>query len=173
VHPPLLLTGGPASGKTATAQQIAETLKRAAVIDVDDIRHLVVAGHAAPWEGDEGALQQRLGVENACTLAHRFLEAGIDVVICDVATAPTLQLYRDLLPHVVIVRLRVTLAEARCRARLRPVHLTAAEFETLHSQQPQTESLVDHVLDVDRLSIHEQADAVITWWISDSAAAGR
>jgi predicted kinase len=58
----MLLTGGPASGKSATAAELAKTLPRVAVNDVDDIRHLVVAGHAAPCEGDDGVLQQRIGV---------------------------------------------------------------------------------------------------------------
>jgi dephospho-CoA kinase len=35
---PLLLTGGPAAGKSATSLRMVDTLRRAAVIDVDDIR---------------------------------------------------------------------------------------------------------------------------------------
>ena len=97
MHPPLLLTGGPAAGKSATSRRLVESLRRAAVIDVDDIRHLVVAGHAAPWEGTEGQRQQRIGVENACDLARRFLHEGVDVVLCDVISHETAALYRDLL----------------------------------------------------------------------------
>ena len=107
----MLLTGGPASGKSATAAELAKTLPRVAVIDVDDIRHLVVAGHAAPWDGDEGVLQQRIGVENSCDLARRFLGAGIEVVMADVFNDATAALYRRLVPSVVIVRLRLPLRE--------------------------------------------------------------
>jgi predicted kinase len=65
----LVLTGGPAAGKSTTARRLAQTRPRAALIDVDDIRQLIVSGAAAPWEGDEGRRQQHLGVENACGLA--------------------------------------------------------------------------------------------------------
>ena len=58
---PLLLTGPPAAGKSTTARVLADSLPVAAMIDVDDIRQLVVAGHAAPWDGEAGLLQQRLG----------------------------------------------------------------------------------------------------------------
>ena len=77
---PLLLTGPPAAGKSTTARAVAALRPRAAVIDVDDIRLLVVSGHAAPWQGDEGRLQQRVGVENACDLANRLESAEFDVV---------------------------------------------------------------------------------------------
>lgn len=89
------------------------------MIDVDDIRHLVVAGHAAPWEGSEGRRQQQLGVENACDLAGRFHMAGIEVVLADFLTTATAARYRQHLPDVRIVRLRLPLVEARRRARLR------------------------------------------------------
>jgi len=59
----LLLTGGPAVGKSSTAGLLARSRPRAAVIDVDDVRQLVVSGGAAPWEGEEGRRQQHLGVE--------------------------------------------------------------------------------------------------------------
>jgi hypothetical protein len=59
---PLVLTGGPAVGKSATARLVALSRPLAAVIDVDEIRQLVISGHAAPWEGQEGRRQHRLGV---------------------------------------------------------------------------------------------------------------
>ena len=99
-------------------------------IDVDDIRQLVVAGHAAPWDGEAGLFQQRLGVENACDLARRFASSGIEVVIADVVTVQTAELYRTRLPSVLIVHLRISLAEARRRATQRPVYLTEDEFES-------------------------------------------
>ena len=98
-----MLTGGPASGKSATSLRLAKDLHRVAVIDVDDIRHLVVAGHAAPWEGDEGARQQRIAVRNACDLARSFLDARIEVIMSDVLSPDTFQLYRERLPSLVTV----------------------------------------------------------------------
>ena len=55
---PLLITGPPAAGKSATARALAGLLPLAAVIDVDDLRQLVVAGHAAPWDGESGLVHQ-------------------------------------------------------------------------------------------------------------------
>jgi shikimate kinase len=160
---PLLLTGPPASGKSATARALAGSLRLAAVIDVDDIRHLVVAGHLAPWAGEAGRGQQRLGVENACDLAARFLQAGIDVVIADVLSAATAQTYRSRLPDVIIVGLRISFAEAARRATFRPLHLSAEEFRRLHHEQPHLD-LADHVIEVDDLDLTAQVAAVRRLW---------
>jgi hypothetical protein len=54
MYPPLVLTGGPAVGKSTTANLFARRRPRAAVVDVDDVRQLVVSGAAAPWDGAEG-----------------------------------------------------------------------------------------------------------------------
>ena len=164
MRPPLLLTGGPASGKSTTARAVAATLPRAAVVDVDDVRQLVVAGHAAPWEGDEGIRQQRLGVENACDLARRFLGAGVEVVLSDVLNADTADRYRRRLPDLVVVRFEISLVEARRRATRRPVHLTDAEFEHLHALEATNALLVDHSIEVGGLSQEEQARAVLEVW---------
>ena len=134
------------------------------MIDVDDIRQLVVAGHAAPWDGEAGLNQQRLGVENACDLARRFASSGIEVVIADVLTAQTAELYRARLSDVMIVHLRISLTEARRRAAQRPVYLTDDEFELLHRQQPSDARLYDDVVDVDGLDLAGQVAAVRRIW---------
>ncbi|HKN45121.1 MAG TPA: hypothetical protein VJW23_14505, partial [Propionibacteriaceae bacterium] len=97
--------GAQAAGKSATPLRLVEPLRRVAVIDVDDIRHLVIAGHAVPWEGSEGRLQQRIGVENAWDLARRYLHWSIDVVLSDVLNYEAAALYRHLLPGILIVQL--------------------------------------------------------------------
>jgi predicted kinase len=165
MRPPLLLTGGPAAGKSSTALRLVESLRQAAVIDVDDIRHLVVTGHAAPWDGSEGQLQQRIGVENACDLTRRYLHWGIDVVLSDVLNSETAAHYRHLLPGILIVQLRLPLAEARRRASLRPVYLTEDEFDALHASQV-NDLAPDHILDVGPLTLGEQSDAVARLWES-------
>jgi len=162
---PLLLTGPPAVGKSTTARVLADTLPLAAVIDVDDVRQLVVAGHAAPWHGEAGLLQQRLGVENACDLARRFASAGIEVVIADVLTLSTAELYRARLPSVMIVHLRISLAGARRRATQRPVYLKDDEFEQLHREQPAGAELYGQVVDVDGLDLAAQVGEVRRIWL--------
>jgi hypothetical protein len=82
----------------------------------DDVRQLVVSGAVAPWDRPEGLPQQRLGVENACGHARRFHERGFEVIVTDVLTPETLQLYRRHLPRCLIVRLHVLPPEARHRA---------------------------------------------------------
>src|SRR5688500_1725013 len=113
MRPPLLLTGPPAAGKSTTAMRLINSAHRGAVVDVDDVRQLVVVGHAAPWEGAEGRRQQRVGVGNACDLARRFLSVGIEVILVDVVTPTTADLYRSRLPNLEIIRLRLPLGEAR------------------------------------------------------------
>lgn len=134
------------------------------MIDVDDVRQLVVSGGAAPWEGDEGRAQQRLGVENTCGLAARFLDGGVEVVIADVLVPDTLELYRALLPEVLVVRLYVTPAEASRRAGTRVVHLTDDEFRALHDNDRRDPPAADHHLEVSDLTLDAQAAVVAALW---------
>jgi predicted kinase len=165
MHSPLVLTGGPAVGKSTVANLLARRCARAAVIDVDDVRQLVVSGAAAPWDGSEGRAQQRLGVTNACGLARAFHREGFEVVIADVLTPETLQLYRTQLPGCLTVRLHVSPQEARRRASTRKVYLTDAEFETLHAQDRDNAPGADYHLDVTTFTIDEQVAAVLTIWM--------
>jgi len=160
----LVLTGPPAVGKSTTARAVAAGLKRCAVVDVDDVRQLVVSGGAAPWDGEEGLHQQRLGVRNACALARNVTAAGIEVVIADVLTPETSALYREMLPGCLVVHLTVPLEEAWRRAATRTVWLTDAEFIALHEADAAADLAADHVLDVGDLDADEQAAAVEAMW---------
>lgn len=160
----LVLTGPPAVGKSTTAHALARERDRCAVIDVDDVRQLVVSGGAAPWDGEEGQRQQRLGVQNACALARNVIDAGIDVVVADVLTPGTSALYRELLPGCLVVHLTVPLEEARRRAATRTVWLTDEEFVGLHEADAAADLAADHVIDVRGLDPDEQAAAVEEVW---------
>ncbi len=129
---PLVLTGGPAVGKSTCARALAEALPRAAVIDADDVRQLVVTGAAAPWQGPEGRAQHALGARNAAMLARSLHAAGFAVVVADVITPATAEVYRAELPTCLLVHLRISVAGARQRAATRSVHLTDEEFVLLH-----------------------------------------
>ncbi|MFD7153426.1 hypothetical protein ACFV9C_02440 [Kribbella sp. NPDC059898] len=161
---PLVLTGGPAVGKSATGRALAEGHPRCAYVDVDDIRQLVVSGAAAPWDDDEGLEQQRLGVVNACGIARNFLAAGIDVVIADVLTPETSELYKQNLPGCVIVHLRVGLPEALRRAASREAWLTDTEFRMLHAQNASNPPYADHHIQVDTLDLPHQIAVVAALW---------
>ncbi|MFC5823695.1 hypothetical protein [Nonomuraea insulae] len=160
----LILTGPPAVGKSTIGRLLAGERPRAAFIDIDDVRHLVVGGHAAPWSGQEGLRQQRLGVLNGCALARNFLDGDIDVVMVDVLTDSTAELYRASLPDVLILKLEVDFREAERRAGTRPVHLTPEEFRALHDQQGEFTG-DDIRLDVSRLSAEDAAARVRDIWV--------
>ena len=136
----LILTGPPASGKNSVAPFVARQRPRCAVIDVDQLRHMLVQPHAAPWEGAEGERQARLGVENACLLAARFAEDGCDVILLDFLWEYTIDIYRTRLAHLrpQIVLLMPSLEETLRRNHVRgwlPAHEVAmlyAKLETFH-----------------------------------------
>lgn len=170
VRRPLVLTGGPAVGKTTTGRSLAEARPRAAFVDVDDLRQLVVAGHEA-W-GVPGAAQRALGAANACALARRFTGAGFDVAVADVVTPATAEVYRRELPGCLLVHLTVTPAEARRRAATRPVWLTDEEFDDLHRADAADPPAADHLLDVTGWSPAEQRAAVDALWAATASAVG-
>lgn len=161
---PLVLTGGPAVGKTTCGRALAEERPRAAYIDVDDVRQLIVAGHEAPWAGPGGRDQHALGARNASVLATNFLEADFDVTIADVLTPTTSRIYRDALPNCLIVHLEISLAGAHQRAATRTVYLTTDEFDALHRADAQSPPEAEVVLQVDGLRLEEQLNAIRRIW---------
>lgn len=164
IRPPLVLCGPPAVGKSATGRALALSRSPCALIDVDDVRQLVLTGAAVPWDGEEGLRQQRLGVLNACAIASNLTKARIDVVVADVVTPGTLALYREQLRGCVVVRLTVSLTEARRRAASRRVWLREEEFLALHAADAMVQPEADHVLDVTSLDLAAQAAAVERVW---------
>ncbi|TDD55426.1 hypothetical protein E1263_26100 [Kribbella antibiotica] len=161
---PLILTGGPAVGKSVTARALAEGRPRCAFIDVDDVRQFVVTGAAAPWDGEEGRAQQRLGLKNACILARNFLAVGIEVVVADVLTPETSDLYRRELSECLIVHMTVGFPEAVRRAASRKVWLTDDEFQMLHEADAADPPHADHRVQVDTLDVQGQTENVARLW---------
>ncbi|MBA8795217.1 putative kinase [Friedmanniella endophytica] len=160
---PLVITGGPAAGKTTCGRRLAEQRDRAAYVDADDIRQLVVAGAATLWSGPEGEAQAALGARHCSLLARSFSAAGFAVVISDVLTPATLEVYRRELPDCLVVALRISFGEARRRAATRPVHLTDDEFAWLHALTARPLE-VDAVLPVDGLSVDDQVAELRRLW---------
>jgi hypothetical protein len=164
IRPPLILAGAPAVGKTVTARALARDRARCAVIDVDDLRQLVVAGAAAPWEGLEGAKQRSLGASNACALTRSFTAAGFEVVIADVVTPETSDLYKRELPSAVVVHMAVSWPEALRRAATRTRWLTDQEFRSLHLADVARPPDADYRQHVDALTIEQQIVQVGRLW---------
>ncbi len=166
---PLILSGGPAAGKTSGARALAEELGRAAFVDADDVRQLVVAGAATLWSGPEGMTQAVLAAHNVARLARDLVAAGFEVTVADFLVPETLAVYRSELAGCFVVQLSLSLEAARARATTRPVYLTEDEFELLHAMVA-VPPAVDLVLPVDGMSEAEQRTAVRTAWLAASRA---
>ena len=164
---PLVLSGGPAVGKSTCARRLAEERDRGAFIDADDIRQLVVAGDATLWSGDEGRVQHVLAARNVAGLARNLADAGFVVTVADVVTAEALAVYRAELPDCVVIHLALTVSDAREGAATRTVYLTDDEFDLLHDGMASPPA-VDVVLDVGGLTVDEQTDAIRRAWLSAS-----
>lgn len=95
----MVLTGPPAVGKTTAGRALAASRRQGAYVDVDDIRQLVVAEHAAPWDGPEGIHQQLFGERDESLLAREFGAPGLSM-IADVVIPRTLAVYRSCCPDV-------------------------------------------------------------------------
>lgn len=169
-RPPLIVTGGPAAGKTTTGRTLARSLPRAAFINADDIRQLIVGGAAAAWEGAAGEQQMDLAARNVAALARNFHDDGFDVVIADVLDPSTVKTYRRHLPDIVMVHLVVSFDEAQRRAATRGMWLTDEEFTWLHQRDKKHPPAVDVRLDVDGLNLPAQVAAVRdAWWSAASS----
>ena len=130
----LILTGPPAAGKSMLGPLIAKQRIHCAVIDVDRVRAMLVQPHIAPWLGEEGMAQLRLGAQNACALARNFVAEGYDVVILDVLTDETAAIYQTELaerPHQIVLLLP-SLAESLLRNQIRGQWLTDEEVRLLY-----------------------------------------
>lgn len=148
----LILTGPPASGKNSIAPHIAKQRNRCAIIDVDQVRWMLVQPHAAPWEGEEGKRQMHFGVENACLLATRFADAGNDVIILDFLWDYTSGIYQDRLAayHLKIIQLMPTRAEILRRNVDRGGWLPPHEVEMLYDF---AQAMHSYDLQIDNTSI--------------------
>jgi len=79
-----LITGPAGAGKSSVTKALAKKFTRSAVINVDQIRGMIVGGYKKPWPyDDEAELQLSLSAKNACEIANNFLEKGFKVFIDD------------------------------------------------------------------------------------------
>lgn len=130
----LILTGPPASGKNTVGLALAELRTKCALVDVDRLRTMVRKPHAAPWQGEEGLDQAKLGIVNAAMLSRRFLAYGCDVIILDFLWSYSLSLYRDELggSEPKVVRLMPSLATCLKRNQKRGQWLQDDEVVMLY-----------------------------------------
>lgn len=165
---PLVISGGPAAGKSTCGRLLAEERSRGAFIDADDVRQLVVAGAETLWSGPAGREQHVLAVRNVAALARNLVDSGFDTTIADVVTPEAFAAYRTELPDCVVVHLALPLAEARERAATRTVYLTDDEFDLLHGLLASPPD-ADAVIDVTGMTVEQQTDAIRRAWASASS----
>ena len=164
VRRPLVLTGGPGAGKNTCGRRLAEGRQRCAFVDADDLRQLVVAGAAAPWEGPEGERQRELGARSSAALAAGFGAAGFEVVVADVLTPASLRIWRLAVPDAVVVRLVQTPDEALRRLGGRHRWITDEELRWLHGVEAADPPAADAVLEVAGLDLDAQVAALEHLW---------
>lgn len=160
---PLILSGGPAVGKSSCGRTLALERGRAAHIDADDIRQLVVAGEETLWSGPEGEAQLLLAARNVSTIGRNFVEAGFDLTVADIVTAASLPVYRAELPDCFVIHLQITLDGARERAATRRVYLTDEEFDLLHAMVANPPD-IDLVVNVEGMTSEQQLAVIRKAW---------
>jgi predicted kinase len=81
-----LLTGGPGSGKSTIARLVAKRFPRCFVINVDELREMMVSGRSPPERGwsDEALQEFRRARAAAINMARLYASQGIEVIIDDV-----------------------------------------------------------------------------------------
>ena len=73
-----IISGPPAVGKSTISKRIANVLSRSALISGDQVHHMIVGGHLAPWKDER---QDNLTWNNIVGLTKNFVDFGLDVVI--------------------------------------------------------------------------------------------
>lgn len=160
--PVLVLTGPAAVGKNTIAGNVAESVPKLAIVDVDVVRWMYFKPHFAPWGGHDGLRQQELGVRNACALARNFVEEGVPTLLLDVVTNRTAALYREYLaglsPIIVLVLPDWSVVEERLLAR--PHTITFDEAKLVYEWQRDLNDF-DYRIDNNDASAAEIAREVI------------
>ena len=159
----LLLVGGPAgAGKSTVAVAWCRTRHRAVLIDLDEVRDLIIAGRADPQVLTPlQAEQYELSVRACVALARVFLAAGYDVALETVFEPEAFtQRWRPLLAglawHLVVLRPSLPVTLARSRARTKRV----LEEHTIAQHQRTGDWSADLQIDTTDLSVERTLDII-------------
>lgn len=160
-----LISGIPGAGKTSVSRSLAEKLPRAAHIETDRVREMVVSGYLAPGEepvADSDA-QLELGAYNAALLADSFMAAGFTPLIDDVVLRLQLTRYREVLSRwpIRLVVLAPTVEVAMERDRQRIEKHVAARFAYLDDELRVQMQGLGLWLDTSGLSVAETVDVIM------------
>lgn len=144
----LIITGPPAAGKTTISNMLSTMVPNCALIDADALRAMVRNPHIPPWEGKAGNYQLLLGAKNACTLAQAFHEQRLNVIITDVLTSESREIYTSTLSELDpnFVMLMPTLETCLKRNKMRGQFLQDQEVKLLYNWQTDLKG-IETVLD--------------------------
>jgi|SRR3989338_4192075 len=149
----IILTGPPGAGKSTISKLYAQQQPKCVRIETDDIRHMVINPHMAPWQGEEGNRQLKLGIRNTCLLTHEFIKEGFEVIIADFLTEYTYPFYRESLRkyNLKIIQLTAEFDVLKKRFTQRGKSVTDEEFKMLYDMQKHFTHF-DHLIDNTTLS---------------------
>lgn len=156
-----IITGPAGVGKSTISKSIAESMNKSALIEGDDIYHLVIGGYVSPWK-DGNHLD--IFWQNAIILIKNFLENGYDVVFNYIVYQKDLEKlkleFKDYnFKFIVLLTDEQTIID---RDNLRPVDCRMGERSIILLNKFKDQNY-DHkyVLDTSLLSIEETANIII------------
>ena len=160
-----LISGIPGAGKTSVSRSLAERLPRAAHIEADLVRHMVVSGYLAPGGEPlaESDAQLELGAHNAALIADSFMATGFTPLVDDVVLHLQLARYRKVLYRwpIRLVVLAPGVEVAIERDRERAEKHVAARFAYLDDAFRQQMKGLGLWLDTSGLSVAETVGVIM------------
>jgi chloramphenicol 3-O-phosphotransferase len=164
----ILITGIMASGKSTTAQRLAERLSKSVHLRGDVFRRMIVSGQAkieAPLS--ESALEQlRLRYRVAASAAHIYCDAGFTVVYQDVILGPILSEVVEILkgkhPVYVIVLCPSAEVVTQREARRHKVGYTSWSPDSLDRELRTNTPKIGIWLDTSDLTLEQSVDSIMT-----------
>jgi len=156
----IIISGAPGVGKSTTAEALVKKLKPVIEISTDSFRYSVLP-YAFPWDEPEGTHQLIMGVESACSTARIYLNGGYNVVINDVFTPKSFQIYQSLLNEFsgISVLLQPSLDIALSRNDAREKNIPPDEIARRYNALKQFD--FDFILDNSNISIDKLTKQIL------------
>jgi chloramphenicol 3-O-phosphotransferase len=164
-----VISGVPAAGKSTVARLLAQRFDRGVCVPGDEIRAMIVRGHAEmrPDASEEALRQLALRYAGALSVAEVFLGGGFDVVVEDVIIGPILPDFLSLVPvaefHLVFLDPDVAAVERRERERNKIAYWPGGfSARGLHEVMRQQTDRIGLWLDTSRLSAEQTVGAILS-----------
>ena len=160
-----IISGIPGAGKPSVSKSLARRLPRAAHVETDLVREMIVTGYRAPGMPpiEESDAQLELGAHNAALLADSFMAAGFTPIVDDVVLRLQLARYCEMLSRwpVRLVVLAPTVEAVIERDRERKEKHVGERYLYLHEEMLEQMQELGLWLDTSRTNVEETVDAII------------